>query len=78
MEQVLIGAFDVGPGGDPQVVLYNNSAGNTWQAKIWTPLIMMNEDFTEHTSEGALAVSWEPNEDATRVDVQAARGRQVA
>ncbi len=65
VEQVLIGAFDVGPGGDPQVVLYNNSAGNTWQSKIWTPLIMMSEDFTEHTSEGALAVSWEPNEDAT-------------
>ena len=65
VKQVLVGAFDVGPGGDPQVVLYNNNAGNTWQAKIWTPLIMMNEDFTEPTSEGALAVSWQPNADAT-------------
>lgn len=64
-EQVLVGAFDVGPGGDPQVVLYNNSAGNTWQAKLFTPLIMMSEDFSEHTSDGALALRWEPNEDAT-------------
>ncbi len=65
VEQVLVGAFDVGPGGDPQVVLYNNNAGNTWQAKLYSPLIMMSEDFSEHTSDGALAVSWEPNEDAS-------------
>ena len=64
-EQVLIGAFDVGPGGDPQGVLYNNAAGNTWLAKIFTPLIMMESDFSAHTSDGALAVSWEPNDDAT-------------
>lgn len=65
VEQVLVGAFDVGPGGDPQGVLYNNGAGRTWFTKMFTPLIIMNEDYTEHTSEGALAVSWEPNEDAT-------------
>ncbi len=61
----LIGGFDVGPGGDPQVIPYHNFAGNTWLAKIYTPLVMMAPDFSEATSEGALAVSWEPNEDAT-------------
>lgn len=64
-EQILIGGFDVGPGGDPQGVLYNNAAGNTWLVKIFTPIIMMSSDFSEHTSDGALAVSWAPNEDAT-------------
>ena len=65
VEQVLIGGFDVGPGGDPQGVLYNNGAGNTWFVKLFTPLIIMDETFSEHTSEGALAVGWEPNADAT-------------
>jgi len=64
-EQVIIGGFDVGPGGDPQGKVYNNGAGNTWISKIFTPLVMMNEDYTKHTSDGALAVSWEPNADAT-------------
>ncbi|MBV7336650.1 ABC transporter substrate-binding protein [Chloroflexi bacterium TSY] len=64
-EQVLIGGFDVGPGGDPQGVLYNNGAGNTWFVKMFTLLIMMSSDFSEHTSDGALAVDWSPNEDAT-------------
>jgi len=64
-EKILIGGFDVGPGGDPQGVLYNNGAGNTWFIKMYTPLINMTSDFKEHTSDGALAVSWEANEDAT-------------
>lgn len=64
-EQVIIGGFDVGPGGDPQGKVYNNGAGNTWISKIFTPLVMMNSDYTQHTSDGALAVSWEPNADAT-------------
>lgn len=63
-EQVLIGGFDVGPGGDPQGVLYNNGAGNVWFSKVFTPIIMMTSDFGEHTSEGALAVGWTPNEAA--------------
>ncbi len=61
VEQVLIGGFDVGPGGDPQGVLYNNGAGNVWFSKVFTPIIMMTKDFGEHTNEGALALSWEPN-----------------
>lgn len=61
VEQVLIGGFDVGPGGDPQGVLYNNGAGNVWFSKLFTPLILMTEDFSEHTAEGALALSWEAN-----------------
>ena len=65
VEQVLIGGFDVGPGGDPQGILYNNGAGNTWFVKIFTPLIIMDHTFSKHTSEAALALSWEPNEDAT-------------
>ena len=65
VEQVLIGGFDVGPGGNPQGVLYNNGAGNTWFVKMFTPLIIMDQTFSNHTSEAALAVSWEPNEDAT-------------
>lgn len=64
-EQILIGGFDVGPGGDPQGILYNNGAGNTWFIKMFTPLINMESDFSAHTSEGALALSWEPNDDAS-------------
>ena len=29
----LIGGFDVGPGGDPQVIPFHNFAGNTWLGK---------------------------------------------
>ncbi len=65
VEQVLIGGFDVGPGGDPQGVLYINGAGNVWFVKMFTPLIIMDSTFSNHTSEAALAVSWEPNEDAS-------------
>ena len=32
---------------------------------MFTPLIIMDQTFSNHTSEAALAVSWEPNEDAT-------------
>lgn len=61
----LVGAFDVGPGGDPQVALYQQSAGSYWLSKMYTPLVMMTSDFSEHTAEGALATNWEANEDAT-------------
>ena len=64
-EQILIGGFDVGPGGAPQAVLYMSGAGHNWYSKMFTPIVMMNADFTEFVPEGGLAVSWEPNEDAT-------------
>ena len=46
-EQVIIGGFDVGPGGDPQVIPYFNGAGTTWMSKLYTPLVMMSSDFSE-------------------------------
>ena len=64
-EKVLIGGFDVGPIGDPQIVPYNNKAGFYWLSKMYSPLVILSADYTEFTSEGALAVKWEPNEDAT-------------
>ena len=64
-EQVLIGAFDIGPCGDPQGILYNHHSGGTWFSKMFTPLVMMNAEYTEYVSEGGLAVKWVPNEDAT-------------
>jgi peptide/nickel transport system substrate-binding protein len=59
----LIGAFDVGPGGAPQVRPYMDTAGRTWLLKIWTPLLSWNADTTGVAPQ--LAVSWEPNEDAS-------------
>ena len=64
-EQVIIGGFDVGPGGDPQVIPYFNGAGTTWMSKLYTPLVMMSSDFSELTPEGSLSESWESNEDMT-------------
>ncbi len=64
-EQVIIGGFDVGPGGDPQVIPYFNGAGTTWMSKLYTPLVMMSSDFSELTPEGSLSESWESNEDLT-------------
>jgi peptide/nickel transport system substrate-binding protein len=64
-EQVIIGGFDVGPGGDSQGIVYLGGAGHFWYSKIFTPLVMMNSDFTAHTNEGALATEWTPNDDAT-------------
>ncbi len=64
-EQIIIGGFDVGPGGAPEAVLYMSGAGHNWYAKMFTPLVMQNADYTEFGSEGALATSWEANEDAT-------------
>ncbi len=65
VEQVIIGGFDIGPGGDPQGVVYLGGAGHFWFSKIFSTLVMMNEDFTAHTNEGALATEWTPNDDAT-------------
>jgi peptide/nickel transport system substrate-binding protein len=64
-EQVLIGGFDVGPGGDPQVIPYFQGAGNTWLSKLYTPLVMMTADFAQTTADGSLSESWESSEDLT-------------
>ncbi len=64
-EQVIIGGFDVGPGGDPQVVPYFQGAGNVWLSKMYTPLVMMTPDFSQTTAEGSLSESWESSEDLT-------------
>nr|PZN54229.1 MAG: hypothetical protein DIU68_10900 [Chloroflexota bacterium] len=55
-ENVLIGAFDVGPGGAPQVRPYMDTAGRTWLAKIWSTLVSWNEDSTALTPQ--LATEW--------------------
>jgi peptide/nickel transport system substrate-binding protein len=59
----LIGAFDVGPGGAPQVIPFFDTAGRTWLSKIWSPLISWNEDMSDLTPQ--LATEWSANEDAT-------------
>lgn len=64
-EKILVGAFDVGPGGDPQAILYQGRAGYVWHSKMYTPLVMMTADYSGYTSEGALAVKWEANAENT-------------
>lgn len=59
----LVGAFDVGPGGAPQVIPYFDTAGRDWLAKIWSPLISWDETMSGLVPE--IAVEWYSNEDAT-------------
>lgn len=59
----LIGAFDVGPGGAPQVIPYFDTAGRTWLMKIWSPLVSWNADISG--LEPQLATQWSSNADAT-------------
>ncbi len=65
VEQVIIGGFDVGPGGAPQAVLYMSGAGHIWYSKMFTPLVKMASDYSEFVLGAGLAMSWEPNEDFT-------------
>lgn len=60
---VLIGAFDVGPGGAPNVRPFMDTAGRTWLSKIWSPLISWNADMS--ALEPQLATEWSSNEEAT-------------
>ncbi|HEX9115341.1 MAG TPA: ABC transporter substrate-binding protein [Anaerolineae bacterium] len=60
----LVGAFDVGPTGNAQSRPYDNTAGNTWLMKLWSPLVSFNADFTALVPE--LALKWTPNADATQ------------
>lgn len=82
----------MGPGGDPQGVLYNNGAGNVWFSKLFTTRILMTEDLGEHTSEGArpalererrrmdfrLArrIKWHDGEDFTACDLKFTTARR--
>jgi peptide/nickel transport system substrate-binding protein len=59
----LIGAFDVGPGGAPQVKPFMDTAGRTWLSKIWSPLIAWNSDMSALVPQ--LATEWSANEDST-------------
>lgn len=59
----LIGAFDVGPGGAPQIIPFFDTAGRTWLSKIWSPLISWNEDMSALTPQ--LATDWSSNDDST-------------
>ncbi len=65
VEQVIIGGFDVGPGGAPQAVLYMSGAGHIWYSKMFTPLVMMSSDYSEFVPGAGLAMSWESSEDFT-------------
>ncbi|HXX37778.1 MAG TPA: ABC transporter substrate-binding protein [bacterium] len=60
---VLIGTFDLGPGGAPGARPYNNTAGNTWLMKIWSPLVSFNQDINGLAPQ--LAVRWQANAGAT-------------
>lgn len=59
----LIGAFDVGPGGAPQVIPYMDTAGRTWLAKMYSPLVLYSADMTGLEPE--LATAWSGNDDNT-------------
>lgn len=59
----LTGGFDVGPGGLPQAAPWTQTAGNTWLAKIWSPLVSYNEDISGLAPQ--LATEWSANEDST-------------
>lgn len=59
---VMVGAFDVGPGGMPEVFNpYQATGGWTWLSKYFSRLVVYNADFTEQI--GDLAESWEVSED---------------
>lgn len=65
---VLVGGFDVGPGGAPeQFNPLTAGAGFTWFEKYFSKLMLYNIDFSE--VQGELAESWEINEDATQYTI---------
>lgn len=65
-EKVMIGAFDVGPGGSPQGFNpFTQGAGHMWLDKYFSKLILYTPDFTELVGESA--ESWEVNADATEI-----------
>lgn len=65
---VLVGAFDVGPGGCPECPNpLQAGAGFTWFEKYFSKLMLYKADFS--AIEGELAESWELNEDATQYTI---------
>jgi peptide/nickel transport system substrate-binding protein len=65
---VLVGAFDVGPGGCPECPNpLQAGAGFTWYEKYFSKLMLYTPDFS--SIEGELAESWEINEDATQYTI---------
>lgn len=61
-KDVMIGAFDVGPGGMPQVFNpFQATAGFNWLTKYFSRLVTYDKDFTELF--GDLAESWDVSED---------------
>lgn len=58
----MIGAFDVGPGGAPQIFNpYQATAGMRWLSKIYGRLVVYDKGFTK--IEGDLAQSWDVSQD---------------
>lgn len=65
---VLVGAFDVGPGGCPECPNpLQAGAGFTWFEKYYSKLMLYKSDFS--AIEGDLAESWELNADATEYTI---------
>lgn len=65
---VLVGAFDVGPGGCPECPNpLQAGAGFTWFEKYYSKLMLYSADFS--AIEGDLAESWELNDDATQYTI---------
>ncbi|MGH2391065.1 MAG: ABC transporter substrate-binding protein, partial [Chloroflexota bacterium] len=61
----LIGGFDVGPGGSPEV--FNpliDTAGFTWLQKYYSSLVLYDVNFTK--IQGDLATSWKVSKDGTQ------------
>ncbi|MBZ0238828.1 MAG: peptide ABC transporter substrate-binding protein, partial [Deltaproteobacteria bacterium] len=58
----MIGAFDVGPGGAPQIFNpYQATAGFTWLSKTYGRLVAYDVGFTK--IQGDLAQSWDVSQD---------------
>lgn len=65
---VLVGAFDVGPGGCPECPNpLQAGAGFTWYEMYYSKLMLYDVEFT--AIQGELAESWEINEDATQYTI---------
>ena len=70
---ILVGAFDVGPGGCPECPNpLQAGAGFTWFEKYFSKLMLYDVDFT--AIQGELAESWEINEDATQYTIKLREG----